>query len=459
MKKLNLLLFFLTTTFLASAQISFDASTVLFDHPRAEDTGLNYPCIPLDYNSDGLVDFIGATFNDQFLFKGEAGGTFEQLDIYQGFSHIPLKVMDFDNDGDMDIIMERYINIYETADSFFFLNPNVNFLEDIVEVADFNGDGFNDLLTHKSITFEDDEINIHYNQGDNTFISETIYEEYDYGDIEVADIDGDGNLDILALITFQDPVAVILFNTSNSFTPTLLSHVFDPTRTTIKLIDLDGDSDLDILTAGTFDNLYVLENTDNFATDNSTQLIPLGDVNYFSIGDMDNDGDMDIVTASIEENKTTISSVENQGNLTFGFPAVIEEFVGSDFFGYPNFNYVSNNLNLYDVDGDAKLDIIYTDGFGEPNQVKMMKNTSTSTSTNNFLVNNKVSLFPNPTNNEFLIEGIDLPQEFYYEIFSVVGSKVKEGISNSNVIRVNDLESGIYSIRIDQLHTAKFSKL
>lgn len=458
MSKFYLVLFFLTSSFLASAQISFDASTVLFDHPRVEDTGLNYSFIPMDYNSDGLVDFIGATFNDQFIYKGVTGGTFEQLDIYQGFSHSPLKVMDFDMDGDMDIIMERYLNIYETADSFFFLNPNVHFLEDIVEVADFNNDGFNDLLTHKKITFENDEINIHYNQGDNTFVPETIYEEYDYGDIEVADIDGDGNLDILALLTFQDPVAVILFNTSTAFTPTLLNHSFDPTRTTIKLIDLDGDNDLDILTAGTFDNLYILENTDNFATDNSTQLIPLSNVTYFSIGDLDNDGDMDVVSASIEENKTTIRTVENQGDLTFGFPMDVEEFEGSDFYGYPNFNYVSNNLSLYDVDGDAKLDIVFTDGFGIPNQVKMMKNTSISTSNNNIFAENNISIFPNPTNNEFMIEGIDLPQEFRYEIFSVVGSKVKDGISNSKIIQVNDLESGIYSIRIDQLYIAKFVK-
>lgn len=458
MKKLHLLLFFLTTSFLASAQISFDASTVLFDHPRMEDTGLNYPCIPLDYNNDGLVDFVGATFNDQFLFKGEAGGTFEQLDIYQGFSHSPLQVMDFDNDGDMDMIMERYINIYVSADSFFFLNPDVHFLEDIVEVADFNNDGFNDLLTHKKITFENDEINIHYNQGDNTFVPETIYEEYDYGDIEVADIDGDGNLDILALLVFTDPVAVILSNTSTAFTPTLLNHQFDPTRSTIKLVDLDGDNDLDILTAGTFDNLFVLENTDNFVTDNSTQMISLSDITYFNIGDLDDDGDMDIVTVSIEENKTTIRSVENQGNLTFGTSNDIEEFAGSGFFGYPNFNYVVNNLSLYDVDGDTKLDIVYTDGFGEPNQIKMMKNTTTVTSNNNLLRNDKVSIFPNPTKNEFLIEGINLPQEFRFEIFSIMGSKVKEGISNSNIIQVNDLQSGIYTIRIDQSQIAKFVK-
>lgn len=445
--------------FCVAQQISFEASEILFDHPSSSNAGLGYPFIPLDYNDDGLTDFIGATFNDQYIYKGIASDQFEQIDIYQGFSHNPLKVMDFDNDGDMDVIMERYINLYESADSFTFFNPDINFQEDIVEVADFDNNGLNDLLTHKSITFANDELIIHYAQVGGGFTSEVIYGEFDYGDIEVGDIDGNGDIDILALLEFATNEAVILFNSSTSFTPSFVPVSFSSTRSTIKLADFDGDSDLDIITLGSFDNVYIVENTDNFQTANSTQIISVADADYFNVADLDLDGDVDVLVAANNSTNFTLYSIENKGDLNFDAAVEVEMFAGASSLFFPNFNYVSNNLSLYDFDGDGKKDIIYNDGYGD-NQIFYLKNTSTITSDENLSVEKDlaISIFPNPVEDQLIIEVENISDFSSYEIFTISGKKMEEGNLNGEFINVSSLKSGMYILSLDQLNSIKFIK-
>ncbi len=445
--------------FFCFSQISFEASEVLFDHPSSSNAGLGYPFIPFDYNSDGLTDFIGATFNDQYIYKGMAGDQFEQIDIYQGFSHNPLKVMDFDNDGDMDVIMERYINLYESVDSFTFFNPNINFQEDIVEVADFDNNGINDLLTHKSITFDNDELIIHYGQVGGGFISEVIYSDFDYGDIEVGDIDGNGDVDILVLLEFATNQAAILFNSAAVFTPSFVPVFFSATRSTIKLADFDGDMDLDIITLGTFDDIYIVENTDNFQTANSTTMISAIDADYFSIADLDMDGDVDILVASNNSINFTLYSIENKGELNFDATVEVEMFAGASSLFFPNFNYVSNNLSLYDFDGDGKKDIIYNDGYGD-NQIFYLKNTSTLTSNINLSINKDyaISVFPNPVNDQLKIEVENINDFSSYEIFSTSGKKMGEGNLDGEFINVSSLQPGVYFLSLDQLNSIRFIK-
>lgn len=458
-KKYLFLFLFLTPFFCKSQQLSFEAGVALFDHPSSSNAGLGYPFIPLDYNSDGLTDFIGATFNDQFIYKGLASDQFEQIDIYQGFSHNPLKVMDFDNDGDMDVIMERYINLYESADSFTFFNPDINFQEDIVEVADFDNNGVNDLLTHKSITFDNDELIIHYGQVGGGFMSEVIYAEFDYGDIEVGDIDGNGDIDILVLLEFATDEAVILFNSSTTFSPSVVPIFFSTSRSTIKLADFDGDLDLDIITMGSFDDIYVVENTDNFTTASSFKQIQLFDADYFSIADLDLDGDVDIVVAANNSTDFTLYSIENKGGLNFDAAVEIEKFGGASSLFYPNFNYVSNHLSLYDFDGDGRKDIIYNDGYGE-NQIFYLKNTSMMTSNKNLTIknDNAISVFPNPVNEQLKIEVEDINDFSSYEIFTVTGEKMEAGNLNGAFINVSSLKPGIYFLSLDQQNSIRFIK-
>ncbi len=458
-KKYLFIFLFFSPFFCLSQQLSFEASVALFDHPSSPYAGFGNPFVPFDYNSDGLVDFIGATFNDQYIYKGIASDQFEQIDIYQGYAHSPLKVMDFDNDGDMDVIMRRYINLYESADSFTFFDPNISYQEKIVEVADFDNNGFNDLLTYKSITFENDELIIHYGQVGGGFISEVIYAEFDYGDVEVADIDGNGDLDILVMLEFASNEAVILSNSSTTFTPAFVPLFFNSSHSTAKLADLDGDLDLDLIALGSFDDVYIVENTDNFVTANSYQQLQLIDADFLSIADMDLDGDIDIIVSANNSSSSTLFSIENKGALSFDAAMEIEAFgePNSTTSGSPN--YVSNNLNLYDFDGDGKKDIIYVDGRNS-NQIVYYKNTSTITDINNLTDKDDftISVFPNPVEDQLKIEMENINDFSSYEIFSVSGKKMEEGKLNGELINVSSLQPGIYFLQLDQLNSIRFIK-
>lgn len=60
---------------------------------------------------------------------------------------------------------------------------------------------------------------------------------------------------------------------------------------------------------------------------------------------------------------------------------------------------------------------------------------------------NSISIFPNPTNNNLHICGIEFNSE--YRIFDATGRKVYQGICNeSNTINIRNLESGIYYIEL-----------
>ncbi|HMR87906.1 MAG TPA: FG-GAP-like repeat-containing protein [Saprospiraceae bacterium] len=460
----KVLLFFtllLLSTNMFSQNISFESSKILFEHPRPANTGLNYPFIPLDYNSDGLTDFIGATFNDQFIYKGIENNSFEQIDIYQGFAHNPLKVMDFDKDGFEDIIMERYINIYKSVDSFLFFNPDINFQETIIEVADFNNDGLNDILTQKELTFENDQLIIHYNQGNNVFMAEVIYNKYDYADVALGDIDNDGDIDIAVILSFEDIPIVILYNQNSLFEDREVAQRFDIGRTTIKLHDLDDDDDLDIIVSGSFDDIFILENVNNFTNEDNVVTVRQSNIEYFNVADINNDDKLDIMMLSSDFLGFNISYMEGEGGFDFKLPEEIETFSKLDFFGYPNYNYVVNNLSLYDFDSDGFLDIIYTDGFGLPNQIKWLKNASaTSSLSHDSAALKSISIFPNPSQDYLEIKSSYNINNLNFEILSICGESILSHQLIDSKIDISDLKEGIYFIKFGELNLVeRFAKI
>ena len=64
-----------------------------------------------------------------------------------------------------------------------------------------------------------------------------------------------------------------------------------------------------------------------------------------------------------------------------------------------------------------------------------------------------MKVFPNPSQNNIIINGI---KDFSYEIFSVKGDKIMDGIY-SNQINISNFSSGIYFIKVGD-QTIKFVK-
>lgn len=179
--------------------------------------------------------------------------------------------------------------------------------------------------------------------------------------VEVADLDGDGDLDVLVAsmgVIFPNDqrigsVVVLEQTAPGTFQNRVL---LDKTYrvSDVRAGDLDGDGDLDLSVAQFGYNqgaVIWMENTGDW---NFTPLplINLSGAIHAPIADLNGDGRLDIATV-VSQEWEDIYFVENTGNRTFN-PQTI--------YGSSNEDYGSSGISLADLDGDADQDILYTNG-------------------------------------------------------------------------------------------------
>ena len=134
-------------------------------------------------------------------------------------------------------------------------------------------------------------------------------------DVHVADIDGDGDLDIVSGSYYDDTIA--WYENDGAVNPTWSAvniatsadHAID-----VHVADMDGDGDLDIVSASDNDDTIAWYENDGAAdpswtaVDIATSADGARDV---YVADMDGDGDLDIISASASDD--TIAWYENDG--------------------------------------------------------------------------------------------------------------------------------------------------
>jgi len=122
-----------------------------------------------------------------------------------------------------------------------------------VYVADLDGDGDLDVL---SSSYYDDEIAWYENTGNGTFGSQQIISTLADGAYSVyaADLDGDGDLDVLSASATDDEIAWYENTGSGTFgSQQIISTLANGARS-VYAADLDGDGDLDVLSASYLDD-------------------------------------------------------------------------------------------------------------------------------------------------------------------------------------------------------------
>ncbi|MDR9419549.1 cadherin domain-containing protein [Gracilimonas sp.] len=162
-----------------------------------------------------------------------------------------------------------------------------------------DGTGSNDLIAW----YENDGTGT-YNGTPNQITTEHVNLEW----LEAGDIDGDGDMDVLA--ANKDDGSILLYRNTGggSFSPkeVLISTIAAGYARFVKLADMDDDGDLDIISQGdTGTKLVWYENdgTGSIIDTHSihTSLIALA-INYISVGDLDNNGTLDVVTSTRGQN-------------------------------------------------------------------------------------------------------------------------------------------------------------
>jgi hypothetical protein len=127
-----------------------------------------------------------------------------------------------------------------------------------VYAADVDGDGDMDVL---SASFNDDKIAWYENDGRQNFTNHIITRAADGAQsVYAADVDGDGDLDVLSASSNDDKIAWYENDGEQNFT----SHVITSSAAQARSVyaaDVDGDGDMDVLSASRFgDNIAWYEN-------------------------------------------------------------------------------------------------------------------------------------------------------------------------------------------------------
>ncbi|MEO9485671.1 MAG: FG-GAP-like repeat-containing protein [Ekhidna sp.] len=319
----------------------------------------------VDLDGDGDLDLAQGGGSVSRSWINDGSGNFTIGQEFPGNAY-QLAFGDLDGDSDMDMVValegdSQYPGfIIYTNDGAGNLTYNSNlgtgYETDQVFLADMDEDGDMDIVARQD-GVSNDYIRIYDNQGSLTFSLSSSIANAGNSKMNVENIDGDSDKDIV-LAAEELGITTIINNTGtlaagSTFTP--LGSNFSISD--VDLADLDGDGDMDIFASNGYDSptaeSYVFINNGSGTFTDNGQNVATGS-NYASfLGDIDSDGDVDVVSGGyISYPKLWV----NDGSANFAFdhdiPTIATEY---------------SSVNIGDLDGDGDQDIVIGDYYGGTN--------------------------------------------------------------------------------------------
>lgn len=412
-----------------------------------------------DINGDGKKDIVGGT-KLLHIFKSKQFEPYQYDLSTKGTSQIhDIYLADIDGDGDQDVIYSTPYGIIWRANidgegnfggqNHLPVNDVINF-----SIADVDNDGDIDVVTNRF------GVNLYLNvDGNGTFeYSHSIHSELNYWNhyrvIEFGDMDSDGDLDLILGIDESEGKLIYFENIGGEEVfaegVTIIGTYYDLRFRASKIADIDGDGDLDIVICTLYNGIWYVKNTDglgNFSEPISTPsyFLGLGFMKHVEVGDIDNDGDQDIVSVDGDSRYFILENEDGAGNFVFN--------------GYLNEDVSEGAivclLEDFNQDGDVDL---FTGFYNENEQLSYYENSSiiiSSIENTEPINSDAVRLYPNPFDTEFILSFEQLSafdQEVSVKIFDLSGQLIfnqhKVVLDDSMQISITDIPAGLYYVQL-----------
>lgn len=440
-----------------------------------------------DVDNDGDIDVLltGGEPSDfsTNLYINEGDNTFTlSSNQFTALIDGTLVFGDIDGDNDDDLIItgkeddsvqiavtEVYIN---DGAGNFVKKPNISldeFLFGNLQLADLDGDDDLDLVVNYINGSIELATEIYNNDGSGNFTLNTDgdIEGFFFGSLNVADFNGDTFNDILCIgstalqpnSSSEATAKLYLNNGQGNFTNLPIPNV-QPITGVAEVEDIDGDNDLDIFIIGrAFDGrimsaMYLNDGDAGFTPDNNV----FNPLTYFGASaaffDADSDGDSDLITTGFTRTFSGETSFYiNDGNGSFTLTPVS---------AFPVLN--SGSISVFDSDGDGDTDIILggVSNFNQADKSWFLINETVVSTEELKYTSDLFSVFPNPAskNLSVVFNGIvNSDRILVLDLMGRVVERINSTGKESLDIDVTRYKKGTYLIKAEVKGQRSFVKV
>jgi len=219
-----------------------------------------------------------------------------------------------------------------------------------VSLADFNGDGYKDVVTIAA--YED--IEVYFNNGDGTF--NTTAHHYGGTDhtrfgVQVLDIENDGDMDFVTVPFYSESIGLEIWKNNGNGVFTMVQNLASHSKgEELAVGDLNNDGYVDIFYPGAWDIYIFLNNQDGTFSSNG-QEIETNYANAVALADFDGDNDLDAVLSFDNSLSGQVWVNDGAGNFSDSGQELTSE--------------TTDGVDAGDIDGDGDIDIVFAPWMGD----------------------------------------------------------------------------------------------
>jgi hypothetical protein len=316
---------------------------------------------------DDVPDLLCANVQDLSLLHGLGGARFRCAtgSATGGRGPIVVELADLDGDGDLDAAVltrfqESLIFLENQAGRLVAVNeveldPGTQDGAGFMELADLDGDGDCDVLL---AVYARDELHLLRNHGGPaSFTAALPQDRYALGDgpfgVELGDLDGDGLQDVVVGLLLGEAVQVLRGKSGGAFQPLApLALGFRPLD--MHIADLDGDGHADLAASARFaagEGIVLFSGDGTGALALERTYVLAGRAGSIAAGDLDEDGRIDLVIGQLDPLEDDVAVLLNRGAFEFEGDAVAAPGAGIPI--------------VADADEDGHLDLVVLTKPGE----------------------------------------------------------------------------------------------